>query len=284
MSVISEINPDNRDEFAFILGNELVLNIARKYYRAVGAYDDKEENITGALMWKFSDLEEETATKAELVFFSAEDEETGRELLKFFLEKIDDVDANEAFFELTEASEKELNLLLEAGFTIEETEGKDIIVPLSEVSKNYSAKRRSLSFVVPFSKLNTLQYRQGITNCLFSGDEGLDDDLAFLPMDWFEKDVSCGVVIDGKVCGMCLIHLTADGMLMPVLLYATGINARLHRAILLDRALRSALKKYPRDTGILIRRNNYKTRSLVKVILPGKKGITVKRGERVKEG
>ena len=131
--------------------------------------------------------------------------------------------------------------------------------------------------------LHELQFWQGITNCVLHDKKGLMDDLAVMAKDWYDPQISCYVMTDGRINGFFLIHRTPSGILMPVLLTAIGPDSRLDLLNMLSYTINATVENYPADTKIEIRRHAEYVNALVSFLLPGRKGETVWTGSRIEE-
>nr|MCR5157279.1 hypothetical protein [Butyrivibrio sp.] len=172
-------------------------------------------------------------------------------------------------------------ILSDNGFVLKEKESVDLIQPLDDVTGlKFAKKKTSPSYVKPISELDLLQFKRGVTNCMFSGRCGLEEDLPALPPEWFETDVSCCVITDEKVSSLFLVRKTKSGVLMPVLLFAQGMDADKYMLEMMRFSVNAAASKYPGDTKVLLRRHDGKTRKLTDYLFPGSKGKTVISGVR----
>ena len=67
---------------------------------------------------------------------------------------------------------------------------------------------------------------------------------------------------------------------MPVLLYASGIDANKNMLEMLRFSLHAAIERYSADTRVLICRHDDKTRALSAYLFPQEKGKMIVGGER----
>ena len=283
MSRIEEISLENLEEYEQLLKPNMAENIGREYYNCIAAFDPLGDEAGASMMWELKNTEDPDDTRAEIVYFGASEPAEGEELLREYGVRIADNWVKKSFFELEGLSEEEQALLTDAGFELEERESRDIVMTLAELNKLSFVNKKIPKYIISIGKLDFLQFRQGLTNCLFCGRNGLEEDLALLPADWYENNVSCCVVTDGKVNGLFLVHKMADGILMPVLLFAMGMEANMNMLDMICFSIRAASAIYPEDTQVLIRRHDEKTRALTAKLFPDRKGATVTAGERKEE-
>ncbi len=283
MSRIEDITLENLEDYGQLLKPSMAENIGREYYNCIAAFDPLGDEVGAAMVWELKNTENPDETRAEIVYFGASEPAEGEELLREYGVRITDNWVKESFFELDGLSGEEKELLSEAGFQMEERESRDIMMTLAELNKLSFVNKKISKYIISIGKLDFLQFRQGLTNCLFCGKNGLEEDLALLPADWYENNVSCCVVTDGKVNGLFLVHKMADGILMPVLLFAMGMEANRSMLDMICYSIRAASAIYPEDTLVLIRRHDEKTRALTAKLFPNRKGVTVTAGERKEE-
>ncbi len=281
MGIISEIDDSSIDKYESFLGKNVAENLGREYFSGLASSGENKET-TGAVVWKLSNVDDFENAKSEFVYFNAENSETAEELLEEYGEKISSEDIEKTFFELPDIPEEIIEVLKENGFKVVKKESMDIFVKLEKITSNkiFMPKKKPKS-VLPLSQLDPLRFRQGVTNCLFNGVPGLNDDLAFLPKDWYDEDVSCAFVDDDRVTGFFLVHDLPDGSLMPVLLFASGVDSNKNILDMLRSAALSAAHKYDGSTLLVIRRHDDRTRKLSSYLFPKAKGKIVAAGERI---
>lgn len=278
--MIREITEDNVSDLTQYLGEDVAENIGREYFYGLGLFDALEEPAA-ALVWCIKNTDCFDDAQAELCFFSYENEEDGRELLQEYSERVLDENVIRSFFEFEGLGKDNEQMLKHEGFKVKKTEGKNLFVKLEELSEmRFAAKKSTPSYIVSLDRVTQAQFKQGVTNCMFAGRAGVNEDLAMLPMEWYEKEISACVITDGKAKGFLLIHRRPSGILMPVLLYASGVDARKEMLNMMRFCINAAVKKYPGDTKVLIYRYDDNTRSLSSYLFPGKKGDKVTVGER----
>ena len=281
MSRTVDIFELDEDDYKNLIGEDIAENMDREYYNGILSCDDSEELPGGGIIWQIFNAESDEDTSSEIAFFNAPDLESAQNLLKEYTERIADEEVRASYFELQELTEELKEVLTENGFSISEKESRSIKVTVNDAlgSKIPQIKKSHLT-IVPLGGIELIQFRQGITNCLFSGMNGLYDDLALLPKEWYEQDISCCAIQDNKIAGLFLVHKYPSGLLAPVLLFGAGADARMTILQMLGFFIRSASKKYSPDTGIVIRCRTERTDKLVKYLFPKKKGERVFAGER----
>ncbi len=127
-----------------------------------------------------------------------------------------------------------------------------------------------------FPRLGTTGcFYQGLMNILFRYDDPAQEDLAYLPKEWYEQSVSCFMRTDGKVSGFLLVHACPSGILVPILFFAVGTDFKISLIEMLRFSIRRAAEIYPEETVIRIRRRNTEVKALSGKLFPGKKGEPV---------
>ncbi len=284
MRMVSEIDSDNLAGSAALLGQETVQNLTRAYYSGLGVFEENENAPHSAMVWRTVNSECMGDTESELVFFSASDHEAGEDLLREYTKYTSYSNIKRSFFECKALPELSERLLSESGFEITVKESRDIVVVLGEIPEEKFTKKRMVRNVRLLKELSELQFKQGIFNCVFNDYTGLMEDLAFLPREWYEEDVSVCLLTDNKVDGLFLIRRTIGDELMPVLLFSTGIGSNTDVFEMLCAAYAAAAKKYPGDTRIRIRRENDKTMRMAAHYFPDISGERAVYGERNERG
>ena len=283
MGHLTEINEDNIDEFKDLISEDIAENIGREYFYGLASLDGDEPGAV--IVWNIKNADSAEDVESEIVYFSSPQTKEGEELLDGYMERALYDNVSKSYFELEEVQENDKSAIQEAGFNARLAEGRNLTASLEDIlGKGFAAKKKVPSYVVPISSLSLLQFRQGVTNCMFCGRVGLNEDLAMLPMEWYEKEVSCCTMADGKVSGIFLVHRKPSGKLVPVLLYASGVDARKEMLNMLRFSIITAGEKYPPETSVIICRHDDKTRALTAYLFPNKKGKEVFKGERQEGG
>ena len=277
-----EINDENAEEFAEFINEDMQEDLARTFFRGIGAKDDAGDT-KGAIVYELKGSESENDTLSRVHMFEAADEETKKLIMEEYKNQISDEDVTESFYESSEAGFA--NDLKSCGFSMQESESLDIIVSLNDIRKILSALniKKMPSHIMSLSKASVMQYRGFIKNCLFKGQKGLLEDLAYLPMKWFEREFSSIAVTDDKVDGALLVRKLPSGMLYVGLYVAFGPDYKKNLALLMANSAQKIVELYPDGTQVLIRRHNDTVRKLSDRIFAGIKGATVFKGERAED-
>ncbi len=280
---IREINRDNIGDFHSLIPPDVEENIGRLWFRGYAVDDGEGENVRAGFVWEYKNADEdELDTTVEIVWVKVDDKEALDALFKTYQEQL--------VLESAVLSEVELPMkfhgtmtedaFFENGFTMNNGESCDLIVTLKDIADLKLGKKKSPFYIKPLKDLDYRQFRNGVIECLFHGRKGLLQDFAWLSLDWFESDVSSSVVMDDKVEGYFLVHKMQSGMLAVVFMFSSGIDARRNVLEMVRFSIREAVKKYPLETKVIIRRHNKATHALTDKLFPGKKGEEVIVGSR----
>ena len=131
--------------------------------------------------------------------------------------------------------------------------------------------------------LDYQEFYQGIMNILFKYNDPSQEDLAYLPKEWYEQSISCYTKTDGRVTGLLLVHACPSGLLVPILFFAVGADYKVNLLEMLRFSISRAAELYPGNTMIRIHRRNAAVSALLKKFFPDKKGEQVTVGERMEE-
>ncbi len=284
MGQISEINEDNIEDIRDYIGYDVAENIGREYFSGLISYDAFDEPAA-AIVWSLKNADSFDESETEIYYFSSESTGDGGELLQEYSERIREDNIVRSSFELEDTDPEAESVLNEGGFDTKRKEGRNLYVTVEDLSSMpFTAKKKTPPYIRALESLTAVQFRQGVTNCMFCGRTGINEDLAMLPMDWYDMRVSSCMMTDGKVNGFFLIHRKPSGVLMPVLLYASGMDARKDMLNMLRYSMNAVINDYPPDTRIMVCRHDDKTRDLASYFFPGRKGEEVLQGERDEQG
>ena len=277
---IRKINEDNIEEYAELLDAETALNITREYFSGLALHKAKGGPAQSAIVWELKNTEEEIDTEAELEYVRLEDEAAGKLLFESFKEEISESDVKRSFFELEDFDKQSEKTTADEGFSPEKKESRNIVVTLEELMNLNIIKKPTAPYVTAINELMVRQFRKGIANCLFHGRKGLLEDLAFLPMSWFEQDVSSCVQTDGKATGFLLVHKTESDKLVVELLFAMEPDATINLLQMIRYSVNAAAEKYPPETEVILKRHDGNSKALINKLFPDKKGAEALAGER----
>ena len=279
---VSGISNDNIESFLPLLGEDVSDDLKRVYFRGIGVTDDNDR-AAGAVVYELIDSESGDDTKSRIFLAKYKSREAGDLLQQYYTENaVSDEEIALSTYELPE--EAEAAVFTDAGFSAGKKESDEIRVTLKEIAGLDIAKKRNLpDYIGSLESLSVLQYREAVKRILFKGKKGIAEDLAYLPKNWFDEKVSACSISDDNADGLFLVRRTPSGVLLPVLLYAYGLDFKKKLLYMLSQAAACALDLYPPETQVLISRKNPETMALVSKLLPKTGGYEIFYGSR-KEG
>ena len=277
-----EIDEDNAEDFSDYIDEDMIDNMDRTFFRGIGVADDDDMPL-GALVFELINSESEEDTLSRIHSFKVENDEAKELILSEYEKLISEEDVAESFYEL--ADEEMAMLLKDSGFSFDTSESADIVVNMSDIRRVAESVKSSRlpSFIGSLSAISIFQYRSCIKNCLFKGRYGLLEDLAYLPKNWFEQNVSACSLSDKAVDGVLLLKKAPSGMLSVLLYTAFGPDFQKSLALMMIYTARKILELYPDDTKLLICRHNDMVKKLTDKVFANSRGETVYKGKR-KEG
>ena len=271
---IRRITIDNLDEFRDILPADALQDIPRPWHR--GLISEEGEGIS-YLVYELKNVDAQENGSAEIRWLTLKDD--AKELLEEYTNEVGDAGVTTSTVEA--APSKAIQTMLSgAGFQMSEKESDTIEVSVGDLLKLPFASRKTPDYVMALSDISERQFKRGIGNCMIHNRKGLLNDLAFLPMEWFEQDVSSVVITDERVSGLLLVHQLASARLSVDMLFSSSGDARIDILRMITRSIRAAAGKYPRETPVLIRRHNKNVHALAGRLFPNKHGNQILYGER----
>lgn len=218
--------------------------------------------------------------ESELQWIYAIDSSCIAPLLEGYHKEALNEDVKRTVFESTTLGEEEAAAFETDGFSTKSVESRDIEVTIEECRNLSITKKDAPLYVQSLLFLDYQEFYQGLMNILFRYDDLGQEDLAYLPKEWYEQSVSCFTKTDGKVTGFLLVHACPSGVLIPVLYFAVGADFRINLIEMMRFSINRAADIYPGDTVIRIHRRNQETRALSEKLFPNKKGAPAVAGER----
>ncbi|MBO6215164.1 MAG: hypothetical protein J6N76_06465 [Lachnospiraceae bacterium] len=275
---IVDIKKDNVEDFEDLLGADISDDMGRNFYRGLGAIDESGK-AHGALIFTLKNADNDEATTSRIVLFSWDSAEVRDMLSNEYHESVSEHEiVNTAY----ETEDSELAGFLESiGFDKTAIESPQITVTVEDLKKipvNLGAKLPP--YVHSLSEISVIQFRSAVKNFIVKGTKGSVDDLAYLPLKWFERDVSACTIADDKVNGMFMIRKTPSGELHPVLYTAFGPEYVKNLGMMLVFTASRVIQSYPPETVIRINRHSKQVLAFTAKMLGGFKGNSVFAGNR----
>ena len=275
---IIEITKENAEDFESFLGEDLVADMSRNFFRGLAAVDDNGVGH-GVLIYELLGVDSDADTNSRIRLVAGDDDEIKGELQDEYGQAASEEDVGKSFFE---TSESEVASFFEKlGFSKSYGESRELCITVSELEKlPLNRKGKLPDYIKSLSDVSVIQYRNFVKRTLIKGNKGAVEDLAYLPLNWFERDASSCSISDDKVDGALLIRKTPSGELHPMLYTAFGPEYVKSLGLMLVHSINYILENYSPDTKIVIYRRNKEVLTLTHKLLSGYKGDEIFMGIR----
>ena len=273
---IVELTENNVDDYESGFDYALVKNIGREYHRGLVVEKEDSSGADAAVFWELKHLDEhDKDTISEILSLIASDPEECDALLTAYNKKNLSAATEISYFEFNELDDVRREAFDRDRYKVKNSESRDIVVSVEELSKLGLADKKPPKYIRSLSELTAREFKTGIMTSVLHGRYGLQDDLPFLPMAWFDQELSSCVITDGGVNGFLLVHNIKPGLYRVELLYALQPDANINLLNMIRHSIRAAIKLISPEDKIILRRNSKATSALVKKLFPDKKGETV---------
>ena len=252
--------------------------MSRNFFKGLAATDDGDK-CHGVLVYELLEVDSEEDTKSRIRLLKGDSEEIKAGLQDEYRKAVSESDVETSFFE---TSEKDMASFFEKiGFSNATGESKELSITVADLA-NLPVKRTAKlpDYIQGLTDVSEIQYRNFVKKTLIRGNKGAVEDLAYLPLNWFEREASSCSISDDKIDGVMLIRKTPSGELHPLLYTAFGPDFAKSLGFMLTRTVNYALDNYPQETRIVIYRHNKKVLELTHKLLTGHKGEDVITGTR----
>ncbi len=275
---IIEITKENAEDFQDFLGEDLVADMSRTFFKGLAATDDSG-TCHGVLVYELLGVDSDDDTSSRIRLIAGDDEEIKASLQDEYRKAASEADVGKSFFE---TSESEVASFFEKlGFSKSSGESMELTITVSELEKLPIKRDVKLpDYIQSLADVSVIQYRNFVKKALIKGTKGAVEDLAYLPLSWFKREVSSCSVSDDKIDGVLLIRETPSGELHPLLYTAYGPDFVKNLSLILINSVNYALENYPPDTKVVIYRHDKKVLMLVHKLLAGYKGSEIYMGTR----
>ena len=284
---IREISEDNVQNYVSLVGMDLAENMERTFYRGLAVEGEENRETLALMIWQLMDSEQEDLENVNSIeWFMAKDEEAGEELLKAYGEWVEREEVRVSRFAIPAKPDAlERAVLKKAGFSTKLTEGDNIVVKVSEFKNLPFVKKRVKDESVCLLKEATIRmFRKGVYRLTSVNLRGLCEDLSYLPMSWFDPEVSSFSVKDELINGFLLFHREPSGSLSLVLMAALGKEYQKTLVQMMRQSV-YAMEEYCTDeTRVIIKRHNQAAFQLSEKLFPRGFGTPVYVGERRENG
>ncbi len=309
--IINEITEQNIEDFIDPVPALYLNEIKREFVRGLSGEDEGTKELKAAVIFELKNAEEDASLEAEILWFFASDASSGAELLRSLENYPGDGGSDfpegggilvpggggiftpggggiftpggggigRVFFELPSLGNAEEEAFALAGYSLERKESRDVLVSVEDFSSLSFFRKKPPEYVKPLSEITSRQFKAAVMSSVFHGRYGLLEDLPFLPITWFDPDISCCVLTDDKVNAMLLVSGKGMGGFRVELLFALQPDANIHLLNMITYSIRAAANIGQPGDKVLLRRHNEASSALVRKLFPGKKGKTAVQGE-----
>lgn len=279
---IIEVTKENADSLKELLGEDLAADMSRSFFKGLAAVDE-EERCHGVLIYELLEVDSDEDTKSRIHHFSGDTEEIKAMLHDEYRWAVSEAEVGRSFFETAE--EETAAFFEKLGFTRETGESTALTITVAELDKLPVKRNAKLpEFIKSIREASVLQYRNFVKKTILRGNKGAVEDLAYLPVNWFERDASSCSVSDDKLDGVLLIRKTPSGELHPLLYTSFSPDYAKGLGYMLTQTVNYVREHYPPETRIVICRHNKKVVTLTKKLLAGFRGEEVMMGTRSERG
>lgn len=275
---IIEITKDNAKDFEAVIGEDLVNDMSRYFYRGIAAVDDNG-NCNGALIYELLDVDSDADTRSRIRLLEGDNDEVKAKLEEEYRNVAAEDEVAKSFFE---TSESEVASFFEKmGFSKSNAESRELRITVGDLEKlPLNRKVKVPDYIKSVNEVSILQYRNFVKKILIKGNKGIVEDLAYLPLNWFDRDASSCSISDDKVDGILLIRKTPSGELHPQLYTAFGPEFVKTLGLMMVQSVNYVLENYSPDTKIVIYRHSKEVVTLTHKLLSGYKGDEILIGSR----
>ena len=276
---IEEISDEkSAAEYEDIIGQDLVNDLSRRFFKGLVALDD-DGSCHGAVVYELLDVDADTDIKSRIRLLVGDNDEIKDQLEVEYKKAVSEEEVAKSFFE---TSENEVASFFEKiGFSKASVESRELRFTVGELDKlPINRKAKMPDYIKSLSDVSVIQYRNFVKRVLIKGNKGTVEDLAYLPMTWFERDVSSCSISDDKIDGILLVRRTPSGELHPQLYTAFGPEYVKCLGFMLVKTVNYVMENYSPDTKVVIYRHNKEIITLTHKLLSGYKGDEIFMGSR----
>ncbi len=276
-----KITEENVGEYIDFLDDDSSQYIGRKYFRGLALHENANEPPKALVVWEYKNTKNTSETVAKIWRFYCQSPEYAKEMLDEYSGEVRAFGAKRSVCEFSKTNEGLKSQLEENGFAMSERENKNIEVTIGELEAvPFFSVKTVPDYISDISELMVFKFEEGIASCIASGRTGVLEDLEYLPIDWFDEDVSCCSRTNGKVMGFFLVHRSYSGKLYIDLFYAAGEDAMSKLVDMTRLSWSYAIRKYPKETIVVLPRHNSHAAGLIDKLFADKKGELMYFGER----
>ena len=275
---IVEITEEDAEEFSGFIDETEAAELEREFFKGIGVLDT-HGNVRGAMIYELKNMESEEASKSRIMTFAG-DEEAKDALMSEYATAIKDYRVSESFYE---SDDREMaSSLQDYGFSYEQSESLNVTLDMDDI-RSIGSTLNVQSFpshIVSLSEVSVPLYRKFVKRCISDGSVGLLDDLSYLPIWWFDRELSSCSVNDHKMDGAFLIRKTQSGSYHALLFTAFGLDYKKNLALLMAYSVEKAINTCSDDAKVVVRRHSPSVERISERFFADKKGESVYVGSR----
>ncbi len=275
---------ENVGDYGAWIVPDMAENLDREYYRGLILEDDEDTPVAG-MLYEILYNEEERPTEAAIRWLKIMDGSVAPALFEAYGKAAKDNGVSRTSFVIpVKDSAVEKAALKEAGFRVKLTEGNDIIVTLDELKALPIMKSTAVpDSIRPLNRINARAFRRAVSKCSMLGKKGVCEDLSYLPLSWFDPDVSCYSEEDGEVNGLMLFHKRPSGVVAIQLMIGLTSDPQMILLGMMRQFVISLEACYGPMVKVILDRHNQSSFKLSEKLLPRGFGIPVYAGDRDEE-
>ncbi len=276
---IENLTTENVSDYTEFLTQDIAGWIGRSFVCGFVLLPEEEPAPVAGMVWQLVSGEDEYETDSRILFIKAEDDENADLLLNEYSELAKDMDCERSLFQLPAVlGGVEKKALERAGFTLETGEGEVVSLALADLGMALiTEKDGRREDIKRLGEADERSFDVAMAELEMDGISGTCMDLAYLPKDFFENDISCFLDDGGDISAMILFHKRASGKIELDLMsgvgeYETDGVELFKQAVLFSEGI------YAPNTKFLFDRSDENTAAFLNGFFPKAKGAQVVAG------
>ena len=281
MSVI-EITRVNVGRYSHYIGDDMAEKIRHEFVMGILSLDEKE-SPNGGMLWEVRKDDGKKKAEFFIKWFFAENSVVSKEVFDTYEDLVEKYNVHKSSFVIpADKSGIAKKLLKNLGFTVSLAEGDDVVVTLEKLlDMSFLGVTEPPKNVLPIRGMTIRSFHDTIKRSVSIGKRGALQNIEYLPMAYFDVDVSCYIKKDDEISGIMLFHVRPSGIISVELLAAFTQDAAKDIPRMMRFFVAGCRQKFPSDTKIIFNRRNQSTFLLSEKLFPLGIGIPVYVGERM---
>ena len=261
------ITEENIKTFSNLVDRDVACNMDRSFYKGLGVLDDQDEAV-GALIYELLDYDSDEDTKSRIHWLKVTEDGAADLLMSAYQVSMKDEEVTESRF--VTRDERMESLLRTHGFETKQAQSPDILVTVGDIKKlaALTGGKSLPSYIQSVENVTLVQYRMFLKKTLIKGRFGILEDLSYLPLTWFDREISSCSMADNNIDGILLVRRMPSQTLMPCLFTAFGLDFQKNLGAIMVHSAQKIVEAYPEDVKVLIRRHNAAVKKLTDKFFP----------------